>query len=188
MSRLLAIVPLLAFVHAGCTENAVLEIELQLPPNPGPGTRFALTQMRRADMNPFDEQWAGQDLPAVELGTEALVDEISVVSDEDDLDMHVRVRFCISRTCGDLMDANAPERWFFLEHPFYLGHRTEWREGDMARADDPRIESIPDATDSCTADPMPGNCPIMVGRCQIRGCVEGMIGNFCDMSDRHFCE
>jgi len=169
MTRLLSALAL-AIVLSGCPENAILEIELDLPPANTMEQQFALTQMRRGDMNPFNEDWAGEDLPAIQLGAERQVDRISLVSDDDEVDVHIKVRFCSTDICSELADADAPERWYQLEHPFYLGHRTEWAE---------RIEMVPAAKDTT---------PTVVERCLIRGCVEGFLRSYCRVDGRHLCE
>lgn len=165
---------------AGCSENAILELTVELPAQPVPtGRRYALVQPRVHPDNPFPDEWRGEDLPAVELGLEPVVDHVSVVSDRGDVDLGVKIRFCLEPSCtalgeadGGPGDADAPELWYLLEHPFYPGHRTFYEITG--------IGGIP------TGRPA---APTVVGRCDIRGCVEGEITDYCRMGDgRHLCE
>lgn len=155
---------------AGCTQNAILEMAIDLPSVDEGVVLHAQPQMRVASMNPHAEEWRGEDLEAIELGSERIVDEISLVAEEDEVDVAVKVRFCTTPSCTSLDDADAPERWYLLEHPFYLGRRTEWAV---------RIEEVPAARDTS---------PLVVGRCDIRGCVEGDLSSYCRVDGRHLCE
>ena len=160
------------FLVSGCTENAILETHITLPPRMLPEQpAFAFIQFRDAAENPFNEEWAGgEDLPGFELAMTPMDVDISVVSDREALDLNVKVRFCMTQFCGELVDANAPERWYSLEHPFYLGHRTGWGVP---------IGAIPTAIDEA---------PQQFDKCDISGCVIGMITNFCTEDGRHLCE
>lgn len=157
---------------SGCGENAILEMTLTMPAIDGSAPRrFAFIQVRRADTFPFSATWlAADDVPAVSLGDTAQEDAISVVTETDAVDVHVRVRFCVSDDCSQLTDASAPEAQFVLEHPFYLGERTRWSGA---------ITEVPLTTED----------PMMVDRCQIRGCVQGPDAtSYCRSSGTHFCE
>lgn len=196
-----------ALVLAGCAENAILELQIELPaapPDDGTGSSwYALTRVRRASDNPFDVGWTGPGATAIELGPEPQWDCISVQSFDQEMDLHVRVAFCRAENCLDLMDGSPPERWFRLEHPFYIGRRTYWST---------QITEVPEcASDgdcggigvcidgSCGCElgsECPGgmiceagNCLLAVDRCRIEGCIEGDSASYCAGSDGpHFCE
>ncbi len=163
---------LLVLGGAGCAQNASLEITLNLPQGPSDGsTVYVLTQPRAAAENPFADEWRGDDLPAVELDPMTdIQDHISVLSTDDTTDLNIKVRFCANPNCTDIADDMAPERWFQLEHPFYIGARTFWT------AD---ITEIPTMRDSS---------PTIVGMCAIRGCVDGDSSSYCRTDGRHLCE
>ena len=161
-----------AMLGAGCAQNAALEVRLDLPAGPTDGTTtYVLTQPRRAAENPFMDEWRGDDLTAIELSPgERLEDHISVLSDDDATDLHIKVRFCSSPSCTAIEDDMAPEHWYKLDHPFYIGARTFWSV---------TIDSIPIDRDTTAAE---------VDRCQIRGCVDGDLSSYCRVDGRHLCE
>ena len=180
MSRVLLGVAAVAL--AACTEpNAVLELHLALPPAPDAGTRYALVQARRADEVSFAvADWLDSDeLPSVALSDEQQVDHVSIEAvGEDDFDLHVRVRWCESVGCSDPVDdpSLGLQTCLRLEHPFYLGRRTEHRTEvlDIAAA----------SMGPCTEDEV-----IVVERCAIRGCAGGDESpTYCRMDGSHLCE
>lgn len=167
---------------AACGEpNAVLELYVTLPPAPATGPSHVLVQARRADAFAFEvADWLDTaDLDTVPLGPEGQVDHISIESiGEDDFDLNVRIRWCQSVGCSD--PADDPTRVLTscirLAHPFYLGHRTEYRIEDLAIAD-ASMGACPDAA------------VIEVDRCAIRGCAGGDPSpTYCRMDDSHLCE
>ena len=56
-----ALLPALALCLAACADNAIFEIELDLPAAPPGTTQFAYVQSRSADTIDFDGDWAGAD-------------------------------------------------------------------------------------------------------------------------------
>jgi len=206
VSRAIAI--LLGLFALGCVENAILELQIQLPaaPEADPLPWFVQLQIRDASGHPFDIPWMGDDGSAVELEAAPRWECISVTSNDDTLDLHVRVRFCRSDNCLDLADGSPPERLYSLEHPFYIGRRTYYQI---------TVPGIPDCMTSadCMADAegvcIEGNCNCntdadcdtghrcepgagcveLVGLCEIEGCIGGVSAIFCSMdTGRHFCE
>lgn len=202
----------LALLASACAENAVLELQVELPPAPPGERRYAQVQARRAAGNGFDAVWMGSDPRTVELGSAPQWDCISVITSDDTVDLNVRVRFCRERDCLGFGDDTAPELRFFLEHPFYIGRRTYWSA---------RIPSVPEcSTDAdcaagrciggqcgCATDQdccpaggcrcpdegcftcQAGGCVEEFGRCRIEGCVaDGRPSNFCTELGEHFCE
>ncbi len=93
-------------------------------------------------------------------------DAISVLTNDASLDVKVRIRFCADAACADPM---APAQRFILRDPFYTGERTFHRlfVGDGS-------VDVPD--------------PVEVDRCQIRGCVEGELSDYCDATGAHLCD
>lgn len=192
-----ALVCCVALSVSGCVQNAVLEIEVELPERPvGEGAAcvlpadcdvaaglacvegscapraFVQIQPRDAADNPFEDDWVGGDLETVELlAGERIIDMVSVVTTNVDADVNVKVRFCTTRTCSALEDAMAPERRFQLQHPFYVGERTLW------------VADIPDVPASFDS------VPTVIDRCDIRGCVGGGdLTDYCRLDGRHVCE
>jgi hypothetical protein len=161
-------------VLGGCAKNAILELELQLPAEPetSDGELFALTQVRRADEFPFAAEWrADQDPAGVPLGPEPVTDQLSVETEDETVDLHVRIRFCGDPRCTSLDDALAPELWLRIEQPFYIGQRTFW-EFD--------VPAVPEG--------QPAE-PVEVDKCEIRGCVEGdTSSSYCRLDGTHVCE
>lgn len=156
----------------GDPTNAILEMEITLPSVESDAPRrFAFTQVRQEEGFPFDATWlASDDVTAVELNGSTQLDQISVVTESVDINVHVRIRFCVSADCSQLTDASAPELRFVLEHPFYLGERTRWKQ---------TVTEVPTTTDD----------PEMVGRCAIRGCVQGPDAvSYCRGDGSHLCE
>lgn len=212
MSARLALV-LAALASSGCTENAILELQFELPaapPDDGTGEPwYAMVQVRRASDHPFEIPWTGGDLEAIELTGERRWDCISVQSFDESVDLNVRVRFCRSPTCLNLADGTLKERWYHLEHPFYIGRRTYWSTSipgipacDPMAPDDADCGGIgvcnaDDGQCSCSLSSecpsgmtcVAGNCLLDVGRCQIEGCIEGESTTYCSDGDgAHFCE
>jgi hypothetical protein len=138
----------------GCAENAVLELQVQIPPAPDPSTEtYAQVQVRRADATGFDVSWTGDDPQGVQLGQDAAWVCTSVDSHDATIDLDVRVRFCGSPACDALGDDSAPEVRYHLEHPFYIGHHTYWSA---------QIAAVPE----CTTD----------ADCALGRCVDGRCG------------
>jgi len=158
---------------AACADNAILEVELDLPPRPSTTPLYAFVQARAADKFPLPDPWGGSDLGAVELGDARYVDSISLLTSETNVDVNIKVRFCEDPRCTSIPDDNAPECWFHLEHPFYVGKRTFWSA---------RVAAIPMDGDAHH------RTEVLVDRCQIRGCVEGDLSDYCRVDGRHLCE
>ena len=165
------LIAMLAALASACAENAVLEVQVMLPAAPAGVTApvYGVLEVRRASTHPHDVVWAEGDPDGVELGPERVLIQRSVIGREEDVDLHVKVRFCASPACNAIGDDTAPELRYVLEHPFYIGRRTAWATC---------IEAVP----ATTAD------PDVVDLCEIHGCIEGAgSSNFCD-GDQHFCE
>jgi hypothetical protein len=83
--------------------------------------------------------------------------------------MAIKVRFCASPTCTSIGDDRAPECWYLLEHPFYVGEITAWRTSITSEAE-------------CAGTTQ------RVERCEIAGCVTGELSSYCRVDGRHLCE
>lgn len=203
----------LALLASACAENAVLELQVQLPAAPSGGPWYAQTQVRRAAGNGFDAVWMGSDPRTTELGPTPQWDCVSVQSGDETIDLNVRVRFCHEDDCLGFGDDTAPERRFTIERPFYIGRRTYWSTTILSvpqcTADtDCAVGRCIDGQCGCALDadccaggcdcPTPpcyaceaGGCVERVDRCAVEGCVaDGRPGHFCvgDRTGPHFCE
>ena len=199
---------LAALLTLGCAENAFLELQLRLPPAPAGESWFAYTQARSAADFTFAGLWGGGRDPAVvPLTDEQAWTCTSVEATDESVDLNVRVRFCRSENCLDLMlgDGFAPEALYAIEHPFYIGRRT------YARFEVDRIPNCSTSSDcavgictdegrcgcetdaDCTTLPNhvcdPLGCVEEVDRCDVSGCIDNPGGGtFCSGSGEHFCE
>jgi hypothetical protein len=160
-------------IAGGCGPRAILELELELPAG-GADTAFAVVQAQSASPVAFDAEWAGTDastsIPLLEADPTAAV--VSIVADDDQSvvrELGLRVRFCASSDCTEVGDDAAPKRELIFERALYPGSRTRYTL---------RIDTIPDALAA----------PVRVGRCDVRGCIEGSTSTYCSADGRHFCE
>lgn len=209
---------LAAFVLlAGCAQNAVLELQVEIPPAASSADPvYAQVQVRRTDATGFDVSWTGDDPPGVALQQDASWVCTSVDSHDASIDLDVRVRFCQSPSCDALGDDTAPEVRYHLEHPFYIGRHTYWSA---------QIAAVPECTtdadcllgtcvagrcgcstdaDCCpegdcsmcggshapcpTCAGEPAACVTQIDRCHVEGCIPGRTNDFCAEDGRHFCE
>ncbi len=181
---------------ASCSPNAVLEVELELPPRTDE-LRFALVQARDGTdaTYPFDVAWSPVQLSmGVPLTESPSFERVSIVSETEPELLRLKVRFCTTARC-DAPGSAESEAWFELEHPLYLGAATDWSF---------RFAGIPtfgqthpcagrtssmDVLDSQCADVDIAEPSLTVPLCEIRGCTEGEPANFCYAIDptRHFC-
>jgi hypothetical protein len=160
---------LLAF---GCARNAVLEVDVDLPP--GPAGRYAVVQFENQDAE-FSSSWGRTDAwPGAALTAERQTVVYSVVTESFDAHVRIKVNFCTTADCSALDDApdRVPAVWYELDHPFYRGRHTRWHV------------SIP------TAPIDPPDEPITVERCAIAGCISApdSTQSFCRFDGTHFCE
>ncbi len=209
--------PLFALLGLGCAQNAFLELQLDLPPAPTSEEWFAQTQVTNEEGHPFAVSWMGGDIPSVPLRAgERTTDCISVEGTDDSINLHVRVRFCKSADCLSLEDVARRERWYRLNHPFYIGRRTfhairidavpecavDADCGGLGVCSDMGVCECRAQTDCADGfvceECAPGEpcdtgnrCLEIVDRCRIEGCVDGPSISFClgeGVNERHFCE
>jgi hypothetical protein len=156
---------------AACADNAILELELDLPATPaGMGPTYAYVQSRSADTITFDGDWAGADAPeGFLLGSSATVQHVSFVTSGGAITrpLGVRVRFCSDRVCGAIADIHAQEARYVIDRAFYRGQRTSYT-----------ISPVPSATPATTE----------VTKCEVAGCTTGTATSYCYTGGRHFCE
>jgi hypothetical protein len=174
MSRA-ALALLLAVPLASCARNAVLEVEITLPPQPaGESQRYAVVQFA-TEPQEFEADWAGNgEFEGVALGEAPSRTRFSIVTETDTTVVLVKVLFCRNPTCDVLEDDPrlTPAAWYRLERSFYLGARTRWS---------PEITEVPAGPDMA---------PELVDKCEIEGCIRAgsADSNFCRLSGEHFCE
>ncbi len=164
----------IALLGTACARNAVLEVELTVPPQPAGPPRFVVVQFETDDVG-FEEDWRrSESYPGAPLGTEAEVLRYSVVSEDPSTVVLVKVHFCVSEDCSALEDARdrVPAIWYRLERSLYVGERTTWRE---------EIAAVP-------LDPPSG--ATIVEKCAIEGCIStgSAASSFCRLSGAHYCE
>ncbi|MAQ14394.1 MAG: hypothetical protein CMN30_06320 [Sandaracinus sp.] len=157
---------------AGCAENAILELEVDMPASTSDEPQYLVLLMRSARSSDFETDWGADELEGFELGAVSREETISVVAQPEDFgdDLLVRARFCSSPRCDALGDDLAGERRLVVETPFYSLKRTEatWVIGAV---EDAVVET-----------------PDVVERCQVRGCREGTTAMYCSSDGPHFCE
>ncbi len=162
----------LALCLAACADNAILEVELDLPMAATSAPQYAYVQSRSAAAIDFDGDWAGADAPEGFLLTSASsMQNVSFVTSNGATmtqPLGIRVRFCSDRVCGAIADTHAQEAHFVITRAFYRGKRTNVR-----------LTVTPSATPTTTT----------IDRCHVAGCTTGTATSYCygDMG-AHFCE
>lgn len=158
------------FLLLGCNQVSILEGNLSLPPLPDQYDElWASVEVMRSS-TPFEEEWAGTALEPMQLTGARQSYTFSVRTDVPDGDLHVKVRFCRTRSCDYLDPGSASpadpqsEIWYFIEHPFYLNDeakdsQTRWQE---------------------TIDDIPRCIPCDTGMCDVGMC--NSLTNFCEIS------
>lgn len=170
-----AVILVLALV--GCADNAILEVELDLPAANGE-TRFAVVQGRSGDVD-FAAAWAGGGaVEGLELSNETVVVGIEADDgDEVEAPLAIRVRYCTDPACAGPQDGEAQEIQVTVERAFYEGEYT------LLPADALPLPEVMDCTTGgCAA------VSVMVDKCRIEGCRAGMTTNWCNSDGLHFCE
>jgi hypothetical protein len=176
MHRLeVALIAALALLATACARNAVLEVELELPPQPAAGEpRYAVVQFESQPRS-FEEDWRGaNDHAGTALAAEPVSVAYSVIAEDPSTVVQVKVLFCTTPDCSAIDDApdRVPGLWYRLERSLYVGERTRWRQTIAAVPTDP-----PAAT-------------IEVDKCEVEGCIRAGASEttFCRLSGAHYCE
>jgi len=178
MAAALAVIAALA---AGCAQNSIFELTLDLPPAPSTpdGPTYAFVQFNTANPVDFSARWSGQDVAqgfALDP-TMRTTQQVSLIGDAD-VETHqigMVVRFCDASRCTTLASDLAPISCVLFERVFYVGKTTSYPY---------TISSVPTVMGTCAS----AADVTMIEHCQIRGCVEGDTTNYCRSDDRHFCE
>lgn len=145
-------------------------IDLNLPATTPLG-RFALVQVRDTSFR-FDDAWLGRD-PTFPLEAVPTARTVRQVSDDDTMDLRVKVRLCELDNCSSLEDIDARECRFEIEHPFYLGHET-------------RV-ALDMPSSGCRS--VPRGIPVTyVDVCEVAGCSEVPLSSYCGPDATHLCE
>jgi hypothetical protein len=177
-------VPLTASVLAGCAQNAVLELELDLPKNPGvTPVRYAVVRVVSGSV-PFDQDWQGDDaLPPFALdpnATSAQHVSLDGSSEVEGAPVRVKVRFCRDPACSALGDDTAPEVRLQIDRAFYAGKRTSYTWSIAC------VPNVAGQTDTPTCA-IPQRAETDVTKCEVGGCRTGVTHSYC-VGDKHFCE
>lgn len=162
---------LLGTLFAACEPgNAILELQLTLPLPPDPAdcddcVAFARVQAFAADA---DSDCIARD--GIESEVFALAEEIepmSIVSTRFNIDLEVRVGFCVEEDCEAVPgDGEVEMTRFIIEHPFYQGEFTSLGL---------EVAEIPAASAEGTCDE-----PIAISKCKVFGCSSGSDPTACE--------
>ena len=180
---------MLGVLLTGCNQVAILEGELSVPELPAQYDALWVSVEVMRSGTPFEEEWAGTALEPLQLTATRQPYTFSVRTEEPDGDLHVKVRFCRTRSCDFLDPGSASpadpqsEIWYFVEHPFYLNSRasksqTRWQ---ATITDIPRC--IPCDAGTCAS----GTCNTLTNFCESSPgtCVQNTTMLDCeDMSSR----
>ena len=129
----------LGLLLVGCNQVAVLEGNLSVPPLPEQYAELWVSVEVMRSSTPFEEEWAGTALEPLQLTGCRQPYLFSVRTESPEGDVHVKVRFCRTRSCDFLDPSSASpadpqsEIWYFVEQPFYLNDeasdsQTRWTE------------------------------------------------------------
>lgn len=165
---------------AGCTENAILEVEMDLPYDGAQERRFAVVQAVDGERFPsFDEPWFAQTESFDLADREACAREPSttpscnvrfhVATDRAPLRaLHVRIRFCESPACATDEPDLVPELRYHIERPLHRGQVTRWTPSAGPFVAPRDVARVP-ARQPVARAPV----ELVVCACEIAGCWEG---------------
>jgi hypothetical protein len=166
---------LVAVSGAACTENAALDLDVELPASTMVGSTpiSAVTVQFAADTTDFMSSWEG-DIPqtTVDLGATRQTLRLSVLARPEQLTrpLAVRVLYCESRAACEAAPADPrTEQHFVIQRAFYRGVVTRYR------------------LDATSPPPTPPTSPMEIDRCEIAGCREGEMATWCTVGV-HLCE
>lgn len=170
------------FAIAGCAEqNAILELEIDLPAPPDEGVWAVRIQARPSPLFSFEEDVAWGEMSDVETTfsstSEPLRISIDAPPERFSSNLLVRAIFCNASEC---QTDTRRRRQLNIETPFYEGKRTRYTW---------EINSVPDEMETTTE---------VISRCRVGGCIAEDQGNQIDsycriLSDgmtqgAHYCE
>ena len=202
-----ALTALIALLCGCGVNNAVLDGEITLPPNPPGDPLFVVVEAVRT--LPFDGEWEGSTLPVSQaLESVTSTYNFSLVSENVMDDVRIKVRFCRDENCtalsGDRADPQA-EIWVDLETPLYLGEFTAWKMtvGSVPACTDAPGETCTEAVDpvdvggpeDCVPEPLTRELGYPIWRCGVARCdvecprVVGATAGWCVDGQRgpHYC-
>lgn len=150
----------LALLASGCARNALLELEVQLPPG-----------IDHAELRVLSDPPPSYDDPEWDAVTPEALDEVGEVARVQVLaegpaieaPLAARVRLCGATPCDSTAEVRVE-----IERPFYVGHETRVTVA---------IPAVPLAFDTYVVD-----------RCAVRGCLGGDTLEFCRDDGTHYCE
>ncbi len=159
----------------GCAENAILEVELMLPPASG-AVRHVFVQTRSGEAE-FEATWSGSgSVDGIVLADGAPSRSVVSVEADDgaelDAPLSLKIRYCTTERCTEVADSDAQEVWVSVERAFYEGRYTQ-------------LEVELPAVGACSP---PCATELSFTKCQVRGCRAGDTVMYCDRDGRHFCE
>lgn len=178
---------------AACARNAVLDLDVVIPPQASPPDlrRHAFVEVGTG-LNDFADQVLGlegaRDVDVTTLDGSRAPLAFSIVAGDPSTELRVRVRYCRAERCSDpsdmrnFDDGTEPGLGWVFERAFYVGERTSASITVPALA--PGIET---------------GVPTTVCRCAVIGCAVVPPGTSscrmttmtlppCDPTARHFCE
>lgn len=176
MTRAL-LLSLLAMLGAACTENAALDLDVELPTA---GTMVgstpigAVTVQFAADTTDFMSSWEG-DIPqaTVDLGATRQTLRLSILAQPEQITrpLAVRILYCETRAACEAAPADPrTEQHVVIPRAFYQGVVTRYR------------------LDATSPPPSPPTLPVEIDRCDIAGCRDGEMATWCTSSGTHLCE
>jgi hypothetical protein len=172
-ARRVGLVLALAVACAGCAENAIFTLVLDVPP-PASGRNYVVVEARSGMIEDFGTDWQQTQISGIPLvaGMRNEV-RVSFEADGDEIaqKLWVKVRFCVEDQCNEVPDGNAPEQRYVIERAFYQGRYTELRQ---------------------TIDPLPPEgvpAEVDIDKCSIAApeCIDGSPTSWC-VGDLHYCE
>jgi hypothetical protein len=177
-----AFVAAVVLAGAGCAENAILELELDLPAasSVAPDVEWVVVQARSGTPD-FSADWAGGGtVPGIPLISTSQTVIVGIEADDGDeitAPLGVRIRYCRDEACGDPRDGNAQETRVTIERAFYEGEYTEIQRDQLM------LPALMDCGAGCAPVTLED-----IDKCDVGGCRLGDTRNYCDMDDLHFCE
>lgn len=170
-----------ALMLTGCAQNAILEVELDLPASNAAAAdvRYVVVQGRSGEVD-FATEWAGGGIAGgLELAPASQTVVVGIEADDSNEitdPLSLRIRYCRDETCTDPGDDDVQEVRVRIARAFYQGEYTELAKD---------LITLPPVM-ACTSCPVEG--PIDIEKCDVRGCREGDTAYNCTGDDVHFCE
>ncbi len=180
----------LALGAAGCANNAIFTLQMDLPPAP-PATPPAVQSLLflvvegRPGMEDWTTDWQQWQAGGIGLDpVERTMTAVDFVASGDAIakPLRVKIRFCISARCTLVEDGDAPEIRIELERVFYQGRYTEY---PIAISSSPTGDQIQLPPSGMIVGP--GGA---VPKCAIHApeCIEGTPATSWCVGTEHYCE